>query len=90
MMSTSLKGNPYVNFLVVALMELPACFLFIRVVDKSGRKAVCRLFFIIGGCGILLSGLFKMFDGEWMDTIPTFCVKSYSLNNTLSLSAFPF
>ena len=56
MMSTSLQGNPFLNFFLTAMMELPASLLFYFIVDRSASLSVVLqllLVFVVMGMMVL-------------------------------------
>ncbi|KAH9489363.1 hypothetical protein Btru_056470 [Bulinus truncatus] len=57
--STSLSGNPYVNYFLTALMEIPANVFFYFSLNKLGRRITTMVPFALLGISILLSGIFK-------------------------------
>ncbi|KAL8597790.1 hypothetical protein ACOMHN_004905 [Nucella lapillus] len=62
MMSTSYAGDPYLNYFLTALMEIPSCFLLYFGVDKMGRKITLQSFYTIAGIGCLASGICRIFQ----------------------------
>lgn len=48
--SVSLAGNKYINFMLVAFIEIPANFVCLFVLDRFGRKKVLITTYIISAC----------------------------------------
>ncbi|XP_041980412.1 organic cation transporter protein-like isoform X2 [Aricia agestis] len=48
--SVSLAGNQYLNFALVAFVEIPSTFIGLLVLDKFGRKRVLIATYLLSGC----------------------------------------
>lgn len=48
--SVSLAGNKYINFMLVAFVEIPANFVCLGVLDRFGRKRVMIITYILSAC----------------------------------------
>ncbi|CAK1542337.1 unnamed protein product [Leptosia nina] len=48
--SVSLAGNKYVNFMLVAFVEIPANFVCLLVLDRFGRKRVLITMYVLSAC----------------------------------------
>ncbi|CAF4956208.1 unnamed protein product [Pieris macdunnoughi] len=48
--SVSLAGNKYVNFILVAFVEIPANFVCLLVLDRFGRKRVLITMYVLSAC----------------------------------------
>lgn len=48
--SVSLAGNKYVNFMLVAFVEIPANFVCLLVLDRFGRKKVLIITYVLSAC----------------------------------------
>ena len=55
--STSLAGDPYTNFAIGLLFQLPGVIVSIYVIDRLGRKPTEVIFMTTGGILVLASGL---------------------------------
>ena len=56
-LSTSdLGGNPYINFLISAAVEIPANLLVLLVLNRFGRKIPLCLFMLLAGVTLLATG----------------------------------
>ena len=65
--STSLAGNPYLNFVLNALMEIPATLIGILVIDYFGRKKVNIAIHLSSGISCLVAGnLIVTGDSVWV------------------------
>ncbi|KAK3792836.1 hypothetical protein RRG08_028226 [Elysia crispata] len=62
--STSLSGNPYLNFGLTALMELPSIFYIFFFLNRLGRKLSLKIAFGVMGVGVLLAGNFRSLENE--------------------------
>lgn len=61
--SVSLAGNKYVNFMLVAFIEIPANFTCLFVLDRFGRKKVMIITYILSA--VLCISLSFLPKGEW-------------------------
>ncbi|GFO42289.1 solute carrier family 22 member 8 [Plakobranchus ocellatus] len=66
--STSLTGNPYLNFALTALMEIPNNLFFYLCLNRLGRKRCLIIVFVTLGVGIMLAGLSRKLE----ETNPSF------------------
>lgn len=48
--SVSLAGNKYVNFMLVGLVEIPANFVCLLVLDRYGRKKTLIITYVLSAC----------------------------------------
>lgn len=48
--SVSLAGNKYINFMLVAFIEIPANFMCLFLLDRFGRKRVMIIMYILSAC----------------------------------------
>ncbi|GFR68655.1 solute carrier family 22 member 8 [Elysia marginata] len=60
--ATSLSGDPYINFGLTALMELPSNVFFFFCLNRLGRKTCLRTVYITMGVGVMLAGFFKALE----------------------------
>ncbi|GFN92057.1 organic cation transporter-like protein [Plakobranchus ocellatus] len=60
--ATSLSGNPYLNFGLTALMELPPNIFFVFTLNRIGRKPSLRIVFSVLGIGVSMAGVFKWLE----------------------------
>ncbi|XP_037093854.1 organic cation transporter protein-like isoform X1 [Pollicipes pollicipes] len=55
--ATRLGSSVYVNFILVQIIEVPAAFCCILLLDPWGRKLILSLSFVLGGLGSIASGV---------------------------------
>ncbi|GFN92076.1 solute carrier family 22 member 6-a [Plakobranchus ocellatus] len=60
--ATSLSGDPYLNFGLTAIMELPCNVFFYFCLNRLGRKICLQTVFAVMGIGVVLAGIFKTFE----------------------------
>ncbi|GFO42290.1 solute carrier family 22 member 6-a [Plakobranchus ocellatus] len=60
--STSLSGNPYLNFALTALMEIPNNLFHYLCLNRLGRRRCLRILFLTLGVGIMLAGLSRKLE----------------------------
>jgi len=59
-LSTSdLGGNPYINFLISAAVEIPANLLVLLVLNRFGRKIPLCVFMLVAGVTLLATGFIE-------------------------------
>ncbi|KAK7496002.1 hypothetical protein BaRGS_00012703 [Batillaria attramentaria] len=61
LMSTSYAGDPYLNYFLAALMDVPPCLILYFLLDRLGRKRTVQLFFGLAGFGVLSSAICRAF-----------------------------
>ncbi|XP_052758448.1 organic cation transporter protein-like [Galleria mellonella] len=66
--SVSLAGNKYVNFMLVAFVEIPANFVCLLVLDRYGRKKTLILTYVLSAC-LCISLSFLPKDQKWWSLI---------------------
>ncbi|KAK7116390.1 organic anion transporter 3-like isoform X2 [Littorina saxatilis] len=64
LMSTSYAGDPYLNYFLMALMEVPPAVLLFLGVDRFGRKRTVQGFYALAGLGCIASAICKLFSGN--------------------------
>ncbi|XP_076443395.1 organic anion transporter 3-like [Babylonia areolata] len=64
LMSTSYAGDPYLNYFLAALMEVPPGFLIYFGVDRLGRKHTVQGMFALAGFGCFASAICLMFPDD--------------------------
>ncbi|KAI5651511.1 sugar transporter domain-containing protein [Phthorimaea operculella] len=62
--SVSLAGNKYVNFMLVAFVEIPANFVCLLVLDRFGRKKTLVITYVLSAC-LCISLSFLPKDQKW-------------------------
>ena len=62
--ATSLSGDPYTNFILVALVEIPGYSLSYLTMEKMGRRKSTALSLCIGGICCLLSAILVQYEGN--------------------------
>ncbi|RUS92225.1 hypothetical protein EGW08_000078 [Elysia chlorotica] len=60
--ATSLSGDPYLNFGLTAIMELPSNIFFWFYLNRLGRKRCLQIMFSVVGTGVVLAGIFKKLE----------------------------
>ncbi|XP_072938414.1 organic cation transporter protein-like [Epargyreus clarus] len=91
--SVSLAGNKYLNFMLVAMVEIPANIMCLIVLDRFGRKRVITVTYVLSGClCISLSTLPK--DQVWWSFVlylsGKFCITvTYSSTYIYVSEVFP-
>ncbi|GFN92045.1 solute carrier family 22 member 4 [Plakobranchus ocellatus] len=60
--ATSLSGDPYLNFGLTALMELPSNAFFFFCLNRLGRRRCLQTVFAVMGTGVVLAGMFKKLE----------------------------
>ncbi|XP_068622574.1 organic cation transporter protein-like [Battus philenor] len=63
--SVSLAGNKYVNFMLVAFVEIPANFVCLFVLDKFGRKRTLIITYVLSACLCISLSLLPK-DQKWL------------------------
>ncbi|XP_034833128.1 organic cation transporter protein-like [Maniola hyperantus] len=66
--SVSLAGNKYVNFMLVAFVEIPANIVCLLVLDRFGRKKVLILTYVLSAC-LCISLSFVPKDQKWVSLV---------------------
>ena len=61
--TSQLHGNPYINFLIAAAVEVPGLIIAILVLDVIGRRRSLFAFMAVGGVGCISSALVPKHDG---------------------------
>ena len=56
MSTTNLSGNPYVSFILSAIVEIPSYIIAVFVVDLWGRKPFCAFCLLLSGVCCIPSG----------------------------------
>nr|KAG5711516.1 hypothetical protein BaRGS_025943 [Batillaria attramentaria] len=64
MMSTSLVGDRFLNYALIAFMETPPGFIFYFSVNRFGRKWILQLYYLLGGVGLISSGICRIFEDD--------------------------
>ncbi|XP_072938088.1 organic cation transporter protein-like [Epargyreus clarus] len=72
--SVLLAGNKYVNFMLVAFVEIPANFVCLLVLDKFGRKKVLVTTYVLSAC-LCMSLSFVPKDQKWWSLFLFLCGK---------------
>ncbi|XP_012946352.1 solute carrier family 22 member 8, partial [Aplysia californica] len=57
--ATSLAGDPYLNFFLIACMELPSGVIFYLCLNRWGRKWTTAFLFFLLSLGLVLAGVFR-------------------------------
>ncbi|KAL0870381.1 hypothetical protein ABMA27_005391 [Loxostege sticticalis] len=66
--SVSLAGNKYVNFMLVAFVEIPANFACFLVLDRFGRKRTLITTYVLSAC-LCISLTFLPKDQKWLSLV---------------------
>ncbi|XP_050349946.1 organic cation transporter protein-like [Nymphalis io] len=66
--SVSLAGNKYVNFMLVAFVEIPANIVCLLVLDRFGRKKVLIITYVLSAC-LCISLSFLPKDQKWFSLV---------------------
>ncbi|CAH2087180.1 unnamed protein product [Euphydryas editha] len=66
--SVSLAGNKYVNFMLVAFVEIPANIVCLLVLDRFGRKKVLIITYVLSAC-LCISLSFLPKDQKWLSLV---------------------
>lgn len=84
--SVSLAGNKYVNFMLVAFIEIPANFACLAVLDRYGRKKVMIITYILSA--ILCISLSFLPKGKFLTTLCYLTSQSSVLPYTWRVNMF--
>ncbi|KAK7484480.1 hypothetical protein BaRGS_00024236, partial [Batillaria attramentaria] len=62
--SSSLAGDKYVNFVLLAVVEIPSCIVYSFTLDRYGRKPTLIMFHALAGVGLIASCICQVFAVE--------------------------
>ncbi|CAK1581248.1 unnamed protein product [Parnassius mnemosyne] len=66
--SVSLAGNKYINFMLVAFVEIPANFVCLLVLDRYGRKRTLIITYVLSACLCISLSLLPK-DQKWWSLV---------------------
>ncbi|XP_013173810.1 PREDICTED: organic cation transporter protein-like [Papilio xuthus] len=66
--SVSLAGNKYINFMLVAFVEIPANFVCLYVLEKFGRKRTLTSTYLLSACFCVSLSLIRK-DQKWLSLV---------------------
>jgi MFS family permease len=68
--TTSLSGNPYLNFFLTATMEIPPAIIFYFTLNRLGRRISAMIPFMLLAIGLLMVGILQSFGPNSNTDIP--------------------
>ncbi|XP_069138044.1 solute carrier family 22 member 21-like [Argopecten irradians] len=75
--STSLSGNGYINFFLMALVEYPATFTQWYAIKRFGRRKSCLIFHGVAGVSLAVSTVCQLYTEDVAALVPVSLVFNY-------------
>ncbi|XP_037093856.1 organic cation transporter protein-like isoform X2 [Pollicipes pollicipes] len=83
--ATRLGSSVYVNFILVQIIEVPAAFCCILLLDPWGRKLILSLSFVLGGLGSIASGVVSGLEDMQTLTVALAMVGKFGASATFAI-----